>query len=138
LSTLDSYLFIAGTTISYDLMPFRFRNRRLTHNLGMIFAGVVSILLGVFFEGNIKNVWKTFGSYFSACFLVPIVLSYVFPKRIGDRAFVAITIITAIVVTAWRLWERQGFWQEVDELYIGMLVSALLCGGAMALSATTN
>ena len=43
LSTLDSYLFIAGTTVSFDLMPKRFKGKIYLHQLGIIIVGLIVV-----------------------------------------------------------------------------------------------
>jgi solute:Na+ symporter, SSS family len=126
ISTLDSYLILAGSTAGYDLAPKKWRGKMLPLNLGIITVGVLSIIMSFAFEGNIKTVWKTLGSYSAACFLIPVVMGYIFPRKISDIKFVCSCLFSAIAVTVWRSVARPGFWQEVDELYIGMLVSTLV------------
>ncbi len=126
LSTLDSYLFIAGTTISYDMT----RNKSLRHSLAwhrinIWFVGFLAIFLALVFDGHVKLVWKTLGSYFAACLLLPVVFGYIFPKKISDNTFVLTAFLAAIAVTYWRNASHQGFWVNVDELYIGLIVAGL-------------
>lgn len=125
LSTLDSYLFLAGTTVSYDLVPDRLRGRVKLHHLGMIVSAVAAVVLGVAFKGNIMEVWKTLGSYMAACLLLPILIAYRWPGRISDHQFVYAALMGAAGTTLWRLWERSGFWGDVDELYLGALCTGL-------------
>ena len=124
LSTLDSYIFIAGTTLSYDLFPKIFKKSLLRHHLGIIFVGIFAIMLAKFFDGNIKQVWKTLGGLSSACLLFPVLFGYFYPKQISDRIFVWVAITTAIVTALWR---NFGY-SEIDELYIGVFfsISALI------------
>jgi SSS family solute:Na+ symporter len=121
LSTLDSYLFLAGTTVSYDLVPKRLRGRVKLHHLGMIVSGVAAVALGVAFKGNIMEVWKTLGSYMAACLLLPVLIGYRWPGRISDHQFFFASLLGAAGTTAWRIWERTGFWADVDPLYAGTL-----------------
>ncbi|MDA9189729.1 sodium:solute symporter family protein, partial [bacterium] len=126
ISTLDSYLFLAGTSLSYDLAPKKWRGRVSNHYISIILVGLVSIIFASYFKGNIKTVWKTLGSYSSACLLFPVVFAYFFPKRIGDKAFVTASLSSAFCVTVWRSIELKGFLANVDELYIGLLCSATI------------
>ena len=125
LSTLDSYLFLAGTTISYDLMPGRLRGTVRMHRLGMIAAGAISVLMGVLFKGNIKETWKTLGSYSAACLLLPVMVGYLFPGKIRDGQFVFASLLGVAGTTVWRLADRHGFWAQVDPLYAGALCTAI-------------
>jgi len=125
LSTLDSYLFIAGTTVSFDLMPKRFKGKIYLHQLGIIIVGIIAVFMGVVFEGNIKAVWKTLGSYSASCLLLPVMYGYIFPKKIKDMQFVFASILGVITVSVWRNIPLSGFWQNVDELYMGILATSL-------------
>ncbi|MDP8269204.1 MAG: sodium:solute symporter family protein [Candidatus Tenebribacter davisii] len=125
LSTLDSYLFIAGTTVSYDMMPKKWKGKISLYHLGIIFVGILAILLGIVFDGNIKAVWKTLGSYSASCLLLPVLYGYIFPGKIKDKQFVFASILGIITVSIWRNITLPGFWQNVDELYMGILATSL-------------
>ena len=125
LSTLDSYLFIAGTTVSYDMMPKKLKGKIYIHNFGIISVGIIAVLMGVVFKGNIKAVWKTLGSYSASCLLLPVLYGYIFPNKIKDYQFVFASILGVITVTIWRSIELDGFWQNVDELYMGIIATSL-------------
>ncbi len=125
LSTLDSYLFIAGTTVSFDLMPKRFKGKIYLHKLGIVLVGIIAVLMGLLFEGNIKAVWKTLGSYSASCLLLPVMYGYIFPGKIKDRQFVFASILGVITVSFWRNVPLSGFWQNVDELYMGIVATSL-------------
>ena len=66
LSTLDSYIFVASNTITYDLAPEKFQGNKLANRIGIVFVGALSVWMASYFDGSIKAVWKTFGSY---CYL---------------------------------------------------------------------
>ncbi|MDA0990286.1 MAG: sodium:solute symporter family protein [Verrucomicrobia bacterium] len=124
LSTLDSYLFLAGVTLAYDLAPKRLRGRIGMHHVGTITAGALAVILGVCFRGNIKAVWQTLGSYATACMLLPMMAGYIFPGRIRDNQFVCASLCGMLGTTYWRLAPHHGFWMEVDALYVGALSTA--------------
>lgn len=125
LSTLDSYIFIAGTTVGYDLAPKRLKGKIWLHHLGVILVGILSVILASGFQGNIKLVWKTLGSYSAACLLFPILIGYIAPKKITDNQFVISCLVGVIAVTYWRNTEHSGFWSNVDELYVGIIGTSL-------------
>ncbi|HLE12618.1 MAG: sodium:phosphate symporter [Bdellovibrionales bacterium RIFOXYD12_FULL_39_22] len=126
LSTLDSYLFIAGTTISVDLVPKKLQQKKfIFHHLGLMAVGILTVLLANSFEGDIKTAWKTLGSYFASCLLLPVMYGHIFPKKISDGQFVFASILGVIAVTYWRLTPKGGLWAEVDELYVGIVITTL-------------
>lgn len=122
LSTLDSYLFLAGTTLSYDLMPKKLRGKVHVHHLGVILVGLVAIAMALLFEGNIKNVWKLLGSYFASCLLLPVLAGHVFPNKIQDKQFVFSSLLGVICVTLWSVYPQSQV-IELDALYIGLLAT---------------
>jgi len=130
LSTMDSYLFIASNTLSYDFLRNRFKNVVATNHICLFLVGGLAVAMGIYFEGDIRAVWKTLGSYQAACLLIPMVYGYLFPKRITDNMFVLSATLGVIGITYWRLSEHTGFWREIDDFYVGlaMSISGLIIG----------
>jgi len=124
LSTLDSYIFLAGSTISHDLLPKRFQGKMWTHNIGILSVALLSICLANFFEGNIKNVWKTLGSLSSSGLLIPILSGYLLKKKMTDTAFVISSLAGALGAMYWRL-SGAKYEYNLDEIYIGMSLSLI-------------
>jgi SSS family solute:Na+ symporter len=120
LSTLDSYIFLAGSTIAYDLVPKKLKGKVGIHHLGVISVGILSIIMATIFEGNIKNVWKTLGSLSSAALLIPILYGYLFPKRLKDKEFICASLAGIIVTIVWRLGGYK-YTYNLDEIYTGSL-----------------
>lgn len=124
LSTLDSYIFLAGSTFAYDLVPKKWQGKVSIHHLGVVSVGITSIFVATIFEGDIKNVWKSLGSLSASALLMPVIYGYLFPKRIGDTQFVITSLFGAIATFIWRL-SGLKYTYELDELYIGCLTSCL-------------
>ena len=126
LSTLDSFLFIASNTIAYDLLKNKFKNKLLANQIFFLIISALAIILSIYFEGNFRKIWFVLGSYMSACMLVPLVLGHIFPKQISDSAFTLSAIISAVLLTLWNMFEKQGFIAQIDGFYIGVLTNLLL------------
>lgn len=125
LSTIDSYLFVAGTSVTYDLLPRKIGRKVKVNHIGVFVSGLLALVLSFSFEGDIRSVWKTLGSYSAACLLLPMMTGYIFPGRISDRQFFYSSILGVVAVTFWRSIERAGFWGNVDEIYAGCLATGL-------------
>lgn len=141
LSTLDSYIFVASTTLTHDLGPKKWRESLTAHRLGVILIAGVAILLSFAFEGNIRQIWKTLGSYSAACLLFPLLLTYIRPGRISDREFLPATIAGAAAMTYWRLSEKAGWSPSIagiDDFYIGLAITMLTLGLALILTRRTS
>jgi len=125
-STLDSFLLIASTSLSFDLFSKSGRAGKFWNHISLIGVSLLSLILASHFNGSIKSIWKTFGSYAAACLLLPVMLGYIFPRKISDFQFCAASLAGALCVSIWRLSERRGFWADVDEIYIGILATGLV------------
>ncbi len=123
LSTLNSYLFIASNTLSFDLLRTRFTNVVFSNRIAVFAAGTVSIILAQLFHGSFKEIWLILGSYFSACLLVPILMGYLYPGRISDRLFVCSSLTSALVMTLWHILPKPEVWETLDPFYMGILTS---------------
>jgi SSS family solute:Na+ symporter len=125
LSTLDSYLFIASTTVIYDIMKKKTK-MLVAHHITTVFIGVFSSVLALMFTGGIKDIWKTLGSYSAGCILLPICLALFTKSRLTDIQFVLSSVVSAILITIWRFTEKSGYWQNIDDLYLGLFGSLVM------------
>ncbi len=130
LSTLDSYIFLAGSTIAYDLVPKRLKGKVMVHHIGIISVAILSIVLSMIFEGDIKNVWKTLGSISSSALLIPVMFGHIFKDRLQDHNFITASLLGGLGTIFWRLSGLKEHYQ-LDEIYIGMLLST--CGIVLSL-----
>lgn len=122
LSTLDSYIFLAGSTLAYDLVPKSLRGKMKVHHLGVFIITLVSIGMALIFAGDIKDVWKTLGSLSSCALLFPILFGLIFKNKLSDNGFLLSSILGSVGVIYWRL-SPQKTSTGIDEIYIGMLMS---------------
>ncbi|MFK8139112.1 MAG: sodium:solute symporter [Bdellovibrionales bacterium] len=124
LSTMDSYIFTASNTLVYDILPGKLYQKKRYHILAGFFVGALAVLMALAFDGNIKSVWKTLGSYSAACLLFPVAISLIFSIKFSDKAFLFSCIASAAGVTYWRNFPAPQSLEIVDDLYIGILLSA--------------
>lgn len=123
LSTLDSYLFLAGSTLSYDLWGKRNGAKTIHYyKLNILFSAAVCFFMALLFEGNIKSVWKTLGSYSASCLLIPVLYGHLKPDRINDRQFLTTSLLGVLCVTLWRAFSP---YENIDEIYVGILITGL-------------
>lgn len=138
LSTLNSFLFIASNTVSFDLLKNRVGNVVLSNKIALFGVGFLAIVLAYVLHGSFKEIWLVLGSYFSACLLIPILLGYAFPQQISDRLFTCSALTSAAVMTLWRWVPKSGFWATLDPFYIGLTTSLLLLGGFLYVARLTR
>ena len=134
LSTMDSYLFIASTSLSFDMFGYTSGKSRWPHILALVFSGLLTLTMVLLFQDNIPQVWKVLGTYSAACLLLPVTYGYFAKHRLRDGQFVTICLASAVAVTAWKLYPDNAW---LDELYVGIAISAggivlVRCLGARA------
>lgn len=125
LSTLDSYLFNAATCISYDFLKLKEKFKAIHHHLGLIAVSLISVLLGTHFEGSVIEVWKTMGSFSAACLLFPILIGQWRPGHISDKRFCWAVSFGCIGIVTWRILNKVYAFSELDEFYIGLLLTTV-------------
>jgi solute:Na+ symporter, SSS family len=125
LSTLDSYLFNAATCVSYDFFNLKNRFKIWHHHLALIGVSIFSILAGLYFEGNIVEVWKTMGSFSAACLLFPILIGQWKPQMISEKRFCWAVSFGCIGIVSWRVFNKLYGFSTIDEFYIGLLLTTL-------------
>lgn len=126
LSTLNSFLFIAANTLSFDLLRKHFSNVILSNRIALFAVGILAAVMAQLFQGSFREIWLTLGSYFSACLLVPILAGYIYPRCISDNLFVTITLSSAATMTLWRWFSFNTFLQQIDSFYIGILTGLII------------
>ncbi|MBY0518566.1 MAG: sodium:solute symporter family protein [Bacteriovoracaceae bacterium] len=121
LSTLDSFLFTAGASLSSDLLG---RNSKWWLKGGMIFCGISAWLIAPLFGGSIVLVWKTLGGMISACLLPALLWGLWRPKTLSEKGFLFSVVLGIVSMTLFAL---MNFYYPsgIDEFYAGLLGSIL-------------
>ncbi|MCM2350888.1 MAG: sodium:solute symporter family protein [Bacteriovoracaceae bacterium] len=125
LSTLDSYLFNAATSVSYDFFNFKERFKVWHHHAALAGVSVLSVVLSLHFEGNVVEVWKTLGSLSAACLLFPLLLGQWKPGLISERSFCWAVSFGCIGIVSWRILNKLYGFSTWDEFYIGLLLTSI-------------
>ena len=143
LSTLDSYLFLAATTIGYDIQKKRRRFLR-SYWRNLLICAAISYGLSLLFASDlpgahgIRHIWKIFGGYSAGCLLLPVLIGIFSKRTYPEITFLISTITSVTVMTIWRfLWLPQlnsyinsassmAWITEIDALYIGLFCSAVV------------
>ena len=125
LSTLDSYLFNAATCVSYDFFKLKDKFKIWHHHIALIFVSVLSIILGVQFEGNVVDVWKTLGSFSAACLLFPLLIGQWKPGAISEKRFCLAVSAGCLGIVSWKYLNKFYYMPPIDEFYIGLLLTTV-------------
>ena len=140
LSTLDSYLFLSGTLVSYDLAPRRWKGRVGAHHLGTVCSALAAAGLSMFVHDmELVDVWKIIGGFTTACLVFPLLLGLLIPGKMPERVFLSSCMGGVVCMAAFygaRPWLPEA-WRDFEGFYIGVLGTVLGMGGAW-LSARTR
>ncbi len=129
LSTLDSYLFLAGTTLAHDILPGGEKNRPRVLQAGIWVVAAVALGMTLFFvDGPLVGIWKVFGGFTTACLLVPVLCGLMLPGKIPEIRFVLSCLCAALsMICFYFLRGHMGaFWAGLDPFYPGVLISLIL------------
>ncbi len=121
LSTLDSYLFTAGASLSNDLLK---KESKRWLKGGMLLCGLAAWLLAPLFDGNIIVVWKTLGGMISATLLPALLWGLWKPGTLSEKGFLTSVVPGIVSMTLFSV--VNSYWPTgLDEFYAG-LVGAIL------------
>jgi SSS family solute:Na+ symporter len=125
LSTLDAYLFNAATCVSYDFFKLKNRFKIWHHHVALVFVSIGSLVLGMQFEGDIVEVWKTLGSFSAACLLFPLMIGQWRPGTISEKEFCYAVGLGCLGIVSWKIIGKIYAFPQVDEFYIGLLLTTV-------------
>lgn len=125
LSTIDAYLFNAATCLSYDFYTLKSKFKIWHHHLALMFVALISIVLGIQFDGNVVEVWKVLGSFSAACLLFPLLLGQWKPGAISEKQFCWAVSLGCFGIVSWKVLNRFFELYSIDEFYIGLFLTSL-------------
>jgi len=141
MSTLDSYLFIAATTIGHDLAPRETDPeliRRRTR-IGLLISAAIAAAGAMLFSSAVE-VWHHVGSVVTAALLLPVLaVNLPAPWRPGGRAATVAMLSAAATATTWIVCSGpSGYPLGIEPLFPALLVATvcLLVGWGWRYSAT--
>ncbi|HNR68691.1 MAG TPA: sodium:solute symporter family protein [bacterium] len=132
MSTVDSYSFLAATTIGRDFLWSRSSRNPASverySKIGMVLTCVLSIAIAAWAQSVIR-IWKDFGSIGTPALLLPLASSFS-PRFKMTRTWVPSAIlISGGVSTLWlvsrTLSGNSDYWLDIEPIYPGLLTSLL-------------
>lgn len=133
MSTVDSYMFLAGTTISHDLI---WRFKKFDENkigryttLGLLISSVATIAIALVSDSVVK-LWHDFGSIGTPALLLPLITSYWGNLKYSNTgALISIIVtasVTAVAVFYPRFTESGGHLFGVEPIFVGLGISVVV------------
>jgi SSS family solute:Na+ symporter len=136
MSTVESYLFVAATTLGFDL-PMAWRawrgspavmangHRRATR-WGLALATVATFALAMASD-SVVALWKGIGSVITPALLLPLVGGFIPRLRAGSRATLASMLLSTTVALAWMVpgWLGRGNPLGLEPIFPALAISVL-------------
>jgi SSS family solute:Na+ symporter len=131
MSTLDSYLFIAATTVGHDYAARNAtaRTQRRRTRIGLVLSAALAACGALLFDSAVQ-VWHDVGSVVTATLLLP-VLAIHLPRRWrpGGRNAIVAMVLAAAISTAWILIPgKDGYLLGLEPMLPALAAAALALG----------
>ncbi|MDP8229420.1 MAG: sodium:solute symporter family protein [Candidatus Electryoneaceae bacterium] len=133
-STIDSYSFLAASTLGRDVLwRVKWIKRRIGQvglsRWGLLVSGIVAVAIALSTD-SVVDIWRTLGSIGTPALLLPLALSYSERFRPRSNWAFANMIIVPIVVGGWFLIQGRldpvPFPFSIEPIYIGLGLSFAL------------
>ncbi len=133
MSTVDSYMFLSGTTISHDLI-WRFRsnaegNLKKYTTLALTICSAVTIGIAVLSE-SVVGIWHDFGTIGTSALLLPLMTSYwgrhIYTPRGALTSILLASTVAALSLFYPRLTSAENYLFEIEPIYLGLATSAIV------------
>jgi len=138
LSTLNSFLFLSGTTFSVDfasrLNKENVKTKKFTY-IGIVISGLLAIGLSLLLPSVVK-LWYVIGSICIPGMILPVVSAY-YPKWSAPKEYITAEMITAVLASVVWFFAKEAFFKEsalyqIEPMLVGLiLASAVHITGAL-------
>lgn len=133
MSTIDSYSFVAASTLGKDILCgwFRQSESRITlyTRIGLVVTAIGAISLALFLD-SVVDIWHHFGSVATPVLLVPLVSTFIGRRRLGSRLTMVSMVLSGLAALLWLFstnWtEAGGYWLGLEPVFPGLAISLLL------------
>lgn len=131
-STLNSFLFISGTTVGKDFLSKlklnKKRNEVFYVKIGLIISTIISIFLAYFVQ-SVVELWYLIGSIFIPGIIILIITSYYDKYKISNAFAFYESIFSVLLSSAWELIRKNveiGKYAEIEPMLVGLLTAVII------------
>jgi len=133
MSTVDSYLFLAGSTFGNDVLRRLgfISDRQITRftRIGIVVSALLAVGLAFFFR-SVVDIWHIFGSVGTPALLIPVFVAFVGWRRLRPGGALTTVIASGAVSLCWYATKYAGpngdFWLGIEPIFPGLAVSLAL------------
>ncbi|MGB5106997.1 MAG: sodium:solute symporter family protein [Candidatus Zixiibacteriota bacterium] len=132
ISTADSYLFIAAATVGKDLMVGWFGKKPDRANFytrcALIGGALLTVIVSTMLE-SVVDIWYGFGSVGTPIMLIPLVSTFLGPRRMPPRIVMISMLCSGLASGLWlystNLTVDSGYWLSLQPIFPGLIISLL-------------
>jgi SSS family solute:Na+ symporter len=133
MSTVDSYSFLAATTLGNDIARpiLKLADRQVKRYTfyGLIISTTLAVGFALFFR-SVVDIWHAFGSVGTPALLLPVVTSLVGQRRLeAGHAFISV-VTCGLLSFFWYLSKyfspTDDYWLQVEPIFPGLILSAII------------
>jgi len=131
MSTVDSYSFVAGTTIGKDVI-WRLKGGDITRlsRFGLLLSGILAVIIALYFR-SVIDIWYVFGTLGTCAMLIPLASSFSERFRMSRKAALIAMIAAPAIALGWMapklIFGKPHPW-GIDPIYPGLLISVIVYG----------
>jgi len=133
ISTADSYLFIAASTMGKDIISGWMKKGDSRANYftrwALILGGILTVVIALFFK-SVVSIWYVFGSVGTPILLIPLVTTYLGKRRLTQAAAIASMLLSGAASALWIFsshWTANGgYWFGMEPIIPGLLISVFI------------
>lgn len=111
-STMDSFLFVSGTSISYDLL------KKHKHQWSIFLSAGMLIILASYFDTNFEAIWLFLEGLFSSAVFLPVILALFYKKPLSPVCFFGPSLC-AVLLFCWATFTNLTYIQPFYLAHIG-------------------
>lgn len=132
ISTADSYLFIAASTLGKDICCSWLGRHESRANYytkwALIISSILTILITIFFQ-SVITIWYGFGSIVTPVLLVPMFTTFFGSRRMRPRTVITSMIVSGALSGLW-FWSRTlsvdgSYWLSLEPIFPGLVASLI-------------
>lgn len=86
LSTLDSFLFVSGTSVSYDILS-NHKNSIIKHQIMIGFSAIFVMIIAIAFKADFESMWLFMEGVFSTSLFLPVMAALFIKNNMPSRIF---------------------------------------------------
>lgn len=120
LSTLDSFLFICSSTLTYDLFGNKISHNLFNRIFGLLFISFLTFFLASYYINRIEHFVIIIRSYCGITIVIPLVFTIIFGKIVNEKQFIISVMITCLCMIFNDFIFTKSF---ITSFYLGIIVA---------------